>query len=333
MGDRDAALQRHDQLLLRLARSEVIDAGDLDQSLPALTEAASEGLECERASVWLYTPDRSGLECLELYCRTPRAHSSGGLLRTRDFPAYLAALADARTIAAADAHSDPATCELSAGYLTPLGIGAMLEAPVRRRGRVVGVLCNEHVGPAREFTLAEQGFAAALAETVARALDAADRRRLEGGLAHARAALEQLDRENRALISRLRRAVERMSSPVLEVWQGVLALPVIGILGEERSAQMTERLLAELARTRASHVVIDLTGLDDCDESTAAAIGRMARAVRLLGAECILSGVRPDLARAFVDLAVDLAGLRILRDLRHALHDVVARPGAAQLGQ
>jgi rsbT co-antagonist protein RsbR len=326
--EREAVLQRHDELLLRLSRSDAIDGGDLDRALPLLTEVAAEGLDCERTSIWIYTRDQTAIECQDLYCRGPHEHTAGELLQARDYPAYFSALAESRTIAATDAHTDPATRELASAYLAPHGIGAMREAPIRRRGRLVGVLCNEYVGPARRFSRDEQMFAAAVADAVARALDAADRRRVEDGLAHAKAALEQLDRENRALITRLRRSVERLSTPVLEVWSDVLALPIIGILGEERSAQMTERLLGELARTRARHVILDLTGLDDCDEQTAAAIGIMARAVRLLGAECILSGVRPDLARAFVDLDLNLGGLRILRDMRHALQDVVVRRAA-----
>jgi rsbT co-antagonist protein RsbR len=328
--DREALLELHDQLLLRVARSESIDAGDLDSALAVVTEAAAEGLRLERASVWVYTADQAAIECIDLYLRSAGEHRADALrLNATDFPAYFQALGESRTLVAADAHTHPDTRELSRVYLGPLGIGAMLEAPIRRRGRLVGVLCNEHVGGARQFTRDEQMFAASLANTVARALDVADRRRVEDGLAHAKAALEQLDRENRALITRLRRSVERLSTPVLEVWSDVLALPIIGILGEERSAQMTERLLGELARTRARHVILDLTGLDDCDDQTAAAIGIMARAVRLLGAECVLCGVRPDLARAFVDLDLDLRGMRILRDMRHALQDVVVRRAAA----
>ncbi|MDC0715826.1 GAF domain-containing protein [Nannocystis bainbridge] len=327
----DAARQRHDAVLLRVAETAAIDAGDLDRALAVLTEAAAEGLQLERASVWVYTPDQAAIECLDLYQRGAGEHDTAPtLLAAAEFPAYFQALAAARTLVAADARTDPATRELADTYLAPHGIGAALEAPIRRRGRLAGVLCNEHVGPARPFSRDEQAFAAAIADNVARALDAADRRRVEDGLAHAKAALEQLDRENRALITRLRRSVERLSTPVLEVWSDVLALPIIGILGEERSAQMTERLLGELARTRARHVILDLTGLDDCDEQTAAAIGVMARAVRLLGAECVLCGVRPDLARAFVDLDLDLRGLQILRDMRHALQDVVTRRAHAR---
>lgn len=328
--EREAALQRREQVLLRVAQSDAIDAGDLDRALAVLTEAAAEGLQLGRSSVWIYTADQAAIECLDLYLRGSHEHHTDPVqqLDAGLFPSYFHALADARTLVVADVHDHPATRELARDYLAPLGVGALLDAPIRRRGRLVGVLCNEHLGPARQFTRDEQLFAASLADTVARALDAADRRRVEDGLAHAKAALEQLDRENRALITRLRRSVERLSTPVLEVWSDVLALPIIGILGEERSAQMTERLLGELARTRARHVILDLTGLDDCDEQTATAIGIMARAVALLGAECVLCGVRPDLARAFVDLDLDLRGMRILRDMRHALQDVVARRAA-----
>lgn len=334
-GERELVLQRHNQLLLRLARSETIDDGDLPRSLPLLTEVAAEGLLIERSSVWLYTPDQSAIECHALHRRSLGDHTSGGILHARDFPGYFRALAEERTIAATDAHTDPATREFSAVYLAPHGIGAMLEAPIRRRGRLVGVLCNEHVGPPRVFSRDEQNFAASVADTVARTLDAADRRRAEDDLARAKADLEALADQNLALIERLRRSLDALSSPVLEVWSDVLAMPVIGALDDERSAQMTERLLSELTRTRARCVIVDLTGLDGCDAQTAAALGQLARAVRLLGAECVLSGVRPPVAHAFVDLGLDLRGLTIQRDMRHALQDVVARRAAArrQFGQ
>lgn len=324
-GEREAVLRRHNQLLLRLGQSEAIDDGDLARALPLLTEIAAEGFQIERTSIWLYTADRGAIECLDLYQRSRDEHLRGGQLQARDFPGYFAALAEARTIAATDAHTHPATREFSEQYLGPLGIGAMLEAPIRRRGRLIGVLCNEHVGPAREFSPDEQSFAATIADTVARALDAADRRRAEDELARAKAELEALADENRALIERLRSSLDALSSPVLEVWSDVLAMPVIGALDDRRCAQMTERLLADLTRTRARHVIIDLTGLDDCDLATAAAIAHMARAVRLIGAECILTGVQPRVAQAFVDLDFDLRGTRVGRDMRQALYDIVAR--------
>lgn len=108
VGEREAMLRRHNQLLLRLAKSEAIDDGDLARAFPLLTELAVEGFQLERASIWLYTADRGAIECVDLYQRSRGEHLRGGRLQARDFPGYFAALAEARTIAATDAHTHPA---------------------------------------------------------------------------------------------------------------------------------------------------------------------------------------------------------------------------------
>jgi rsbT co-antagonist protein RsbR len=342
--DVEAALRRHNRLLQRLAQSREIDSGDLSQALPLLTEVAAEGLGCARASVWVYGPGATSIVCSDLYMAATHEHARGGELSASDFPAYFAALAENRTIAASDAHTDPATREFSAVYLTPLGIGAMLDAPIRHGGEVRGVLCHEHVGGPRQFSQDEQNFAASLADVVARALTAADRRAAEEALAQARVALERysaeleaqvtaharelarVGEENRGLVERLRRSVEVLSSPVIEVWDGVLAVPVIGDVDAEQSARMTDRLLAELTRTRARHVILDLTGLSRCDPRTAESLGRTARAVALLGAECVLSGLRPTAAQTLVEHGIDLSRLTTRRNLQQALQEILAPP-------
>lgn len=344
--DVEAALRRQNRLLQRLAQSEEIDSGDLARALPLLTEVAAEGLGCARASVWVYGPGAASIVCSDLYVATTHAHASGVELLARDFPAYFAALAENRTIAAHDAHTDPATREFSGPYLTPLGIGAMLDAPIRQGGAVKGVLCHEHVGGPRRFSQDEQNFAASLADVVARALTAADRRAAEEALARASQALERhsarlaaevaartqelarVGAENEALIEQLRRSVDVLSSPVIEVWQGVLAVPVIGTVDAVQSARMTERLLAELTRTRARHAILELTGLSHCDPQTAESFVRTARAVELLGAECVLSGLQPAAAHTLVEHGIDLSRLKTRRNLQQALQEILARPRA-----
>ena len=103
---------------------------------------------------------------------------AGASLEAAAYPAYFRALESGRAVAASDAHRDPRTAELAADYLAPLGIGAMLEAPIRHDGRLVGVVCHEHVGPPRQWLLDEKSFAASIADLVAMALDAGERARL-----------------------------------------------------------------------------------------------------------------------------------------------------------
>ena len=340
--DIEAVLRWQNHVLLRLACSDAIDTGDLARAFPAITEAAAAGLGVERASVWLYTEGEASIQCIDLFQREPGSHEAGLELFARDFPRYFAALAEDRTIAASDAHTHPATREFSSVYLAPLGIGAMLEAPIRRMGRPVGVLCSEHVGPARTFSQEEQNFAAAVADMVSRTLDAADRRRAEEALARANAELEEhaarledevaartcqleeRDAENLRLIARLRGSVEALSSPVLEVWRDVLAMPLIGPIDRERAGQLTTRLLAELSRTRARHAILDLTGAELGDADAIGALLGLVRAARLIGAECIITGVQPATAHALVALGAELTGIETQRNLQQALQKIVA---------
>lgn len=192
-GDRAArAMRRQNAILLELARSEAVDAGRVDEAFARITEAAAAGLGCARASVWLYSDDETAIACHDLFQQTDQSHGAKGFtLTSKDYPGYFAALAEDRTIAADDCRRHPATREFTDGYLVPLGITSMLEAPIRRGGRLIGVLCNEHVGPVRSFGQEDQSFAANVADYVTRALEAAGRREATEALAAHAAALEE----------------------------------------------------------------------------------------------------------------------------------------------
>jgi diguanylate cyclase (GGDEF)-like protein/PAS domain S-box-containing protein len=169
--------------LTELARVWRRYEGDPDGALRAITETACVALGVARASVWLLDDDHRTLRCADLYEREAGRHSAGTALAATTYPAYFAALASEEPIAADDAHADPRTAEFSPGYLAPLGIGAMLDAPLRTGGRLVGVVCHEHVGPARAWTAAEQRDAAFLASLASLALELAERSRREALLA------------------------------------------------------------------------------------------------------------------------------------------------------
>ncbi|MCU0687905.1 MAG: GAF domain-containing protein, partial [Polyangiaceae bacterium] len=188
--DAERQLRRQGAVLLELARAEAIDAGRLGEAFARITEAASEGTGCERSSVWLFGEGEEAIVCQDLFEQSKRAHGGQGTkLTARDYPGYFEALREDRTIVAEDARRHPATREFGPGYLEPLGITSMLEAPVRRGGRLVGVLCNEHVGPARVFTPQEAAFAASVADAVGRALEADARRQADEQLQAAHATL------------------------------------------------------------------------------------------------------------------------------------------------
>lgn len=126
-------------------------------------------------------------------------------------------------------------------------------------------------------------------------------------------------REKLAFIHRQEEAIRAMSTPIIQIWDGVLTLPVVGSLDSSRASSMMEQLLAEIVRTRSRFAILDLTGVDMVDTATADHLLKIMRAVELLGARCVVTGIRPGVAQTMVSLGVDLASISTLRNLQEGL--------------
>jgi anti-anti-sigma factor len=105
-----------------------------------------------------------------------------------------------------------------------------------------------------------------------------------------------------------REVLEMATVPVVQVWEGVLLVPLIGMLDSARTEQLTERLLKRLTETNSSVGVLDITGVPTIDTQTAKHLIEMIKAIRYIGAEVVLTGVRPMIAQTLVHLGIDLAG-------------------------
>lgn len=127
--------------------------------------------------------------------------------------------------------------------------------------------------------------------------------------------------EKLALIERQKIAMRELSTPIIEVWDRVLCLPIVGVVDTVRSAQMTDALLTAIAEQEAACAIVDITGIDTLDTSTADHFLRMARAVVLLGARCVLTGISPRIAQTMVQMGVALAPIACRRTLRDALRE------------
>lgn len=127
--------------------------------------------------------------------------------------------------------------------------------------------------------------------------------------------LEQAIRRIRAQDEALR----TLEAPILEALDGVLVSVLVGSLTSERAADWTQRLVAHAHRTQARVVVLDVTGLSIIDTAVADTILKTVRALRILGSECMMTGVRPEVAQTIVGLGVDLQGLSTLTTLRQGL--------------
>jgi rsbT co-antagonist protein RsbR len=142
-------------------------------------------------------------------------------------------------------------------------------------------------------------------------------------------ALERLQQSQADLIRKQQLALQELSTPILDVWEGVLALPIIGTVDSSRSAQIMERLLSEIVTKRSAWVIVDVTGVEVIDTQTASHFLRIASAVELLGARCVLTGLRPAVAQTIVQLDVDLTSVRTLRNLKHGLRYCIGSNGQA----
>ncbi|HKY64096.1 MAG TPA: ATP-binding protein [bacterium] len=186
---------RYQPVLLDLAKS---DWRDLGRSLTKITELDAHSLEVQRVGIWLFNPERSAIVCEELYLLQEDQHLRGTVLYAKDYPRYFQALEESRILPAEDAVNDPRTSEFAEGYLKPQGISSMMDVPVRLEGKVVGILCHEHVGEKREWSPEDQEFATSVADMVSLAYTAAARHRAEAAL-HEKT--QELERSNQELES------------------------------------------------------------------------------------------------------------------------------------
>ena len=155
---------------------------ELSSLLERILEVDAETLQVARVSVWLHDADHNGIELLDLFESETRRHTRVGHLSVSDYPTYFAAIAETRVLAIDDVSSDPATVEFFENYLCPLGITSMLDAPIIVEGQMRGVLCHEHVGPARVWGVTESAFAASIADLVGQAIQTDELNRTRAAL-------------------------------------------------------------------------------------------------------------------------------------------------------
>ena len=255
---------------LALARTSVAGADSIRDVLRRVTEISAHAIQVERVGVWTLSEDRSLLRCCELYELSKNRHSAGTVLQARDFPTYLRALEERRDVPADDAAVNPLTHELRDTYLVPLGIGAMLDAPIFRDGRVIGVVCHEHVGGSRTWRPDEQDFAGSVADMVALKLEAKARRELEELLRASEAQL--VEAQKMEAVGRLAAGVAHdfnnlltvMISNAHHIARHREASPQIAELAGQileagnRSVELTRELLQLARRTPRAPRVFDL---------------------------------------------------------------------------
>ena len=129
------------------------------------------------------------------------------------------------------------------------------------------------------------------------------------------------------LIARQQEELIELSTPVVQLWDGVLALPLIGTLDSERTQVVMESLLERLVATGSSIAVIDITGVPTVDTLVAQHLLKTVAAAQLMGADCIISGIRPQIAQTIVHLGIDLSTVATKASLADAFGLALKRRG------
>ena len=131
------------------------------------------------------------------------------------------------------------------------------------------------------------------------------------------------------LIGRQQQELMELSTPVVKLWDGILALPIIGTLDSARTQVVMESLLQAVVQTNSRYAIIDITGVPTVDTLVAQHLLKTITAARLMGAECIISGVRPQIAQTIVHLGIDLAQVVTKAKLADAFALTLQKSGRA----
>jgi two-component system, cell cycle sensor histidine kinase and response regulator CckA len=177
--DAAARVAGRDVARVRLSRLNLAAGKTLRQGLQEVAEIAATALNVNRVSVWRFINERSAIRCEFLYQPARKSHYEGTILHAHDFPNYFRALEVRRVVPVIDLAGDPLMDEFREAYFRPLGISAMVDAPIYEAGDVTAIVCHEIVGPPRSWTRQDCEFAATVAEVIARLHEEAARRRVE----------------------------------------------------------------------------------------------------------------------------------------------------------
>jgi len=126
-------------------------------------------------------------------------------------------------------------------------------------------------------------------------------------------------------IQRQREAIQRLAAPIIDVWDGVITVPLSGVLDDAHAAELTERLLARIQNARTAWVILDLTGVEVVNSSTVGHLIKLAGAVRLMGASCMVTGIQAGMAQTLASVGAPLEGIWPVATLREGLKRCLSR--------
>jgi rsbT co-antagonist protein RsbR len=195
---------------------------------------------------------------------------------------------------------------------TEQGVVSFVRMPATYAGRLVGVVGIDAVRGHRKWDKSVRALLQVISEMFAVALE---RQRAEESLREVVDQQESL----RAVIERQETAIASLSTPIIQVWNNVLVLPIVGSVDRSRASEITQKLLHAIVETKSRYAIVELTGVDEVDTGTAQHLIAMLQTIELLGAQGVIAGVQPQVARTASALSIELSSVQVHRDLQEAL--------------
>ena len=295
--ERNARLNR---ILAELVVHPHVIEGAYDQAFDLLAIKVTEGLDLERASLWLFNAEQTEMTCQGLFERSHNRLSRNLVLRQEDYPDYFGALLTKGFIAADDAHNDPATREFSATYLQPLDIVSMLDAAIFEGGKICGVVCAEHLQDKRYWSKEEASFLISVSTIAGSLLGRKRREMVEADLRVAKQAAEQAALAKSTFLATMSHEIRTPMNGVL----GMLSVLEPLVVGEQK------REYLEIAKNSAQSL---LSIIDDVLDFSKIEAGKMKLERSEVDLEALAVGCLKSM-----QLGAEQKGLKLLFD-RHAL--------------
>lgn len=304
-----------------------------------VVDISEDGRKIERLAVAHADPEKAALlmELTERYPPRPEdPHGTPNVMRTGEAELYEYLSEEViRAVSHDERHFE---------ILSGIGFTSAVVVPLAARERVFGALAFASSETGRRYTRDDMVFIQDLAARAAIAVDNArlyrQAREAERAKDESFRALQENERELRetaealAQLNREREMMlEEVSTPVVPVWKDVLVLPLIGSLDTPRMQRATEAALHEVTRKGARACVIDITGARLMDSFAVANLSRLVLALKLVGAEALVTGVTAQVAQSLVHLGLDLSAMRTHRTLAEALASLINHPSSSRGGE
>jgi signal transduction histidine kinase len=260
-----------------LARLRLFGGDALDRAMARAAEVSARTIGVRRVGVWTFDLEHDVMRCLHLYDEVSGHSTPGDTLSLSAYAPYASELERVRTIVADDARAHPATACLSEAYLVPLGIGAMLDAPVYRGGEVVGVVCHEHFGGPRQWSEREVDFAGSVADMLSSFAEQATRLEMLAALRE-RQKLETLGR----VAAGVAHDFQNLLSVVLIHASRIQGHPSDAAIARDSSEEIRDAAQEGVALTKRLQALADPRGSRPMPVSVGEVAERMEPILRLL---------------------------------------------------